>query len=103
YMRIPNSFRDAIRASLKAAALRSRDLDCRCAASDLPGDAHARLAADAVNVVAEGDIELGEHARVGRRVEEVHTRRHLAPQIFEIVLDAEGCSARDERLFVIVG
>jgi hypothetical protein len=30
------------------------------------GDAHAGLAANAVETIAEGDVELGEHGRRGR-------------------------------------
>jgi hypothetical protein len=44
-----------------------------------------RLAAEILEVVA-SDIELGEDACVGRRVEEVYARRDLVPHVFEIVL-----------------
>jgi hypothetical protein len=36
----------------------------------LPGEAHAGLAADAVDVLAEGDVDLDEHGSVAGGVEE---------------------------------
>jgi hypothetical protein len=63
-----------------------------CAGGALPGDAHAGLAADAVDILAEGDVDLGEHGRVGRGVEEVHTGRDLAPYVLQVDGDIEtGC------------
>jgi hypothetical protein len=42
---------------------------------------HTGVAADAGEVVAEGDVDLGEHRRAGAEIEEVHAGRDLAPHI----------------------
>src|SRR5215831_4597535 len=67
-----------------------------CAKRALLGDAHSGLAADAVEVLAEGDVDLGEQARVGRGVEEVHPGRDLAPYILQVVLEGEARCRRTD-------
>ena len=63
----------------------------------LPGDAHAGFAAYARDVVAESDVELGEHGGAGGEVEEVYARRDLASHIVELVVETERGAARNER------
>ena len=51
----------------------------------LPSDAHAGLAADALDVLTEGVIDLGEHGGGLGKVEEVHTAREFAADVILIV------------------
>jgi len=46
---------------------------------------------------AKGDVDLSEHGRVGRGVEEVHTGRDLAPYVLQVVLEGEVRASRDQR------
>src|SRR5262249_26359189 len=63
--------------------------------SPLPLVAHADLAAYAVDIVAEGDIDLAEARGAGAEIDEVYAGAHLAPTVREVVCQAaQGASER---------
>src|SRR5665811_2150899 len=55
----------------------------------LPVHSHAGFATDAGEVIAEGDVDLGEHGCGLGEVEHVHAGGDLAPDVFELIFEAE--------------
>ena len=67
----------------------------------LPVVAHADLAADAIDVVAKGEIELGQCRSVSARVEKVHSPLRPLVGVLQVVFKMESAAIGDQIHLII--